>query len=123
MNDPFSKKKSLGFTIEDYERSWRKKEREISIAKFVNIQEQRNWIENVKKQEDRENPEYLGIDPIFMLDSDLKEVVSKYQKLFKHWKWIKAQYILRQEDLAQTYLQPHYGNGVFGNVYLSAGQH
>ena len=24
---------------------------------------------------------------------------------------------------AQTYLQPHYGNGVFGNVYLSAGQH
>jgi hypothetical protein len=25
--------------------------------------------------------------------------------------------------LAGTYLQPHYGNGVFGNVYLSAGQH
>ena len=25
-------------------------------------------------------------------------------------------------DLTQT-LQPHYGNGVFGNVYLSAGQH
>ena len=24
---------------------------------------------------------------------------------------------------AGTYLQPHYGNGVFGNVYLSAGQH
>ena len=23
---------------------------------------------------------------------------------------------------AQTYPQPHYGNGVFGNVYLSAGQ-
>ena len=101
MNDPFSKKKSLGFTIEDYESSWRKKERDISIAKFVNIQEQRNWIENVKKQEDRENPEYfgidpnpeyLGIDPIFILDSDLKEVVYKYQRLFKHWKWIKAQY-------------------------------
>ena len=92
MNDHFFKKKSLGFTIEDYESSWRKKEREISIAKFVNIQEQRNWIESVKKQEDRENPEYLGIDPIFILDSDLKEVVYKYQRLFKHWKWIKAQY-------------------------------
>ena len=26
-------------------------------------------------------------------------------------------------DHAQTYLQPHYGNGVFGNVYISAGQH
>ena len=26
-------------------------------------------------------------------------------------------------DTARTYLQPHYGNGVFGNVYLSAGQH
>jgi hypothetical protein len=26
-------------------------------------------------------------------------------------------------EMAQTYLQPHYGNGVFGNVYLSAGQH
>ena len=26
-------------------------------------------------------------------------------------------------DIARTYLQPHYGNGVFGNVYLSAGQH
>ena len=25
--------------------------------------------------------------------------------------------------LAQTYLQPHYCNGVFNNVYLSAGQH
>ena len=24
---------------------------------------------------------------------------------------------------AGTYLQPHYGNGVFGNVYLSADQH
>ena len=24
---------------------------------------------------------------------------------------------------ARTYLQAHYGNGVFGNVYLSAGQH
>ena len=24
---------------------------------------------------------------------------------------------------ARTYLQPHYGNEVFGNVYLSAGQH
>ena len=26
-------------------------------------------------------------------------------------------------DYARTYLQPHYGKGVFGNVYLSAGQH
>ena len=26
-------------------------------------------------------------------------------------------------NIAWTYLQPHYGNGVFGNVYLSAGQH
>ena len=26
-------------------------------------------------------------------------------------------------DMARTYLQPHYGKGVFGNVYLSAGQH
>ena len=24
---------------------------------------------------------------------------------------------------ARRYLQPHYGNGVFGNVYFSAGQH
>ena len=24
---------------------------------------------------------------------------------------------------AQTYLQPYYGNGVLGNVYLLAGQH
>ena len=27
-----------------------------------------------------------------------------------------------QQDMARTYLQPHYGNGVFGNVYLLAGQ-
>ena len=26
-------------------------------------------------------------------------------------------------SIARTYLQPHYGNGVFGNVCLSAGQH
>ena len=25
--------------------------------------------------------------------------------------------------IARTYLQPHYGNGVFGNVYFAAGQH
>ena len=25
--------------------------------------------------------------------------------------------------MARPYLQPHYGNGVFSNVYLSAGQH
>ena len=25
--------------------------------------------------------------------------------------------------MAQMYLQPHYGNEVFSNVYLSAGQH
>ena len=25
--------------------------------------------------------------------------------------------------IARTYLQPHYGNGVFGDLYLSAGQH
>ena len=30
---------------------------------------------------------------------------------------------LLQIDIAGMYLQPHYGNGVFGNVYLSAGQH
>jgi hypothetical protein len=24
---------------------------------------------------------------------------------------------------AQTYVQPHCGNGVFGNVYLSCGEH
>jgi hypothetical protein len=29
----------------------------------------------------------------------------------------------QQVAMAGTYLQPHYGNGVFGNVYLSAGQH
>ena len=28
-----------------------------------------------------------------------------------------------QSVTAQKYLQPHYVNGVFGNVYLSAGQH
>ena len=26
-------------------------------------------------------------------------------------------------DIVRTYLQPHYGNGVFSNVYFSAGQH
>ena len=26
-------------------------------------------------------------------------------------------------EQARTYLQPHYGNGVLGNVYLTAGQH
>ena len=30
---------------------------------------------------------------------------------------------LNLEVIARTYLQPHYGNGAFGNVYLSAGQH
>ena len=26
-------------------------------------------------------------------------------------------------ERAQRYLQPHYSNGVLGNIYLSAGQH
>ena len=29
----------------------------------------------------------------------------------------------KETGYAQTYLQPRYGNGVFGNVSLSAGQH
>jgi hypothetical protein len=33
---------------------------------------------------------------------------------------IMLQVFLRVQ--ARTYLQPHYGNGVFGNVYLLAGQ-
>jgi hypothetical protein len=36
---------------------------------------------------------------------------------------IKAGRFLGGDELARTYLQPHYGNGFFGNVYLSAGQH
>jgi hypothetical protein len=35
----------------------------------------------------------------------------------------KEKQVLIYIDQARTYLQPHYGNGVFGNVYLSAGQH
>ena len=27
---------------------------------------------------------------------------------------------INHADIAPTYLQPHYGNGVFGNVYLLA---
>ena len=37
--------------------------------------------------------------------------------------WFNDTLKLILDDLAQTYLQPHYGNGVLGNVYLSAGQH
>ena len=35
--------------------------------------------------------------------------------------YFSSQYFFKY--LARTYLQPHYGNGVFDNVYLSAGQH
>ena len=34
--------------------------------------------------------------------------------------WIRSNVLL---PCARTYLQPHYGNGVYGNVYLLAGQH
>ena len=36
---------------------------------------------------------------------------------------INIGFILASCHRARTYLQPHYGNGFFGNVYLSAGQH
>ena len=42
-------------------------------------------------------------------------------------KWIKeftaevALSLAIMAHIARAYLQPHYGNGVFGNVYLSAG--
>ena len=39
--------------------------------------------------------------------------ISKLNKIFQ----------LTKSDIARTYLQPHYGDGIFGNVYLSAGQH
>ena len=48
----------------------------------------------------------------------------------RHWTvkvgrylFILLQNLNTMTELARTYLQPHYGNGVFGNVYLSAGQH
>ena len=37
--------------------------------------------------------------------------------------WGQIYIFVRPKFLARTCLQPHYGNGVFGNVYLSAGQH
>ena len=30
---------------------------------------------------------------------------------------------IRVNNITRTYLQSHYGNGVFGNVYLSTGQY
>ena len=36
---------------------------------------------------------------------------------------LNLEILLFISDHAQTYLQPHYNNGVFGNVYLLAGQH
>ena len=35
----------------------------------------------------------------------------------------KVAFFASQEYQARTYLQPRYGNEVFGNVYLSAEQH
>jgi hypothetical protein len=52
-------------------------------------------------------------------ESDLSTVWIFYC-VFSLKCWFIGQIILER---ARTYLQPHYGNGVFGNVYLSAGQH
>ena len=45
----------------------------------------------------------------------------------KHWANVLKsswnQFSTLEKVNARTYLQPHYGNGVFRNVYLSAGQH
>ena len=37
--------------------------------------------------------------------------------------WCRGKIFNTLDDIVRTYQQPHYGNGVFGNVYLSAGQH
>ena len=34
--------------------------------------------------------------------------------------WICKNFVIHHKDIAQTYLQTQYGNGVLGNVYLSA---
>ena len=48
--------------------------------------------------------------------------IMRCRRLF--WKYSRHPEVRVQRVLlAWTYLQPHYGNGVFGNVYLSAGQH
>ena len=53
---------------------------------------------------------------------ELKLKISKIAKSLETIKWMsfgfQAAWVI-----AQKYLQPHYSNGVFGNVYLSAGQH
>ena len=48
----------------------------------------------------------------------------KFHSLDYYWSSNLSFYQKNSADLnAGTYLQPHYGNGVFGSVYLSAGQH
>ena len=39
------------------------------------------------------------------------------------WIWVARLVFFGFNFIARTYLQPHYRNGVFGNVYLSAGRH
>ena len=47
----------------------------------------------------------------------------KLQKEKKKYETFQKYLTLNCRNKAGTYLQPHCGNGVFGNVYLSAGQH
>ena len=44
------------------------------------------------------------------------------EKIYKP-RLLMARALYTMASKAGKYLQPHYGNGVFGNVYLSAGQH
>ena len=44
------------------------------------------------------------------------------EKIYKP-RLLMARVLYTMASKAGKYLQPHYGNGVFGNVYLSAGQH
>ena len=69
---------------------------------------------------------YLLVFPfVYQFNSRIVDLVrsSCANEGFQHHFEICLLKLLNEKDCARTYLQPHYGNGVFGNVYLSAGQH
>ena len=55
------------------------------------------------------------------IDNDYIVLITLSERIFKNV--MKMYNENARQHHAQPYLQPHYGNGVFGNVYILAGQH
>ena len=108
------------FMFEWQNLKWQK----ISITKcdFLQFVMAIEKLQDITEEDERKIKFFKKCQKCIFLMPNLIQIAECFSyPMTKSFHTSKYEYFLPFQ--ARTYLQPHYGNGVLGNVYLSAGQH